>query len=121
MGARSQVPYYCSSVFKVPPAILLIVIKKTTPIAENRELFILGSHPLRVHFSSVYYSSPAKRLVDVKLDLYSKVTASAFSNGGSINLFDYAQGFVDSFSVGFIHLAKGKVMNLDLERSPIKM
>ena len=67
-----------------------IMIEEATPIAEDRKLLILESHPLRIHFADVHHASPAQRLVDVQLDSHSKKIAAAFSSRGSVNLFDGA-------------------------------
>ena len=66
------------------------MIEEATPIAEDRKLLILESHPLRIHFADVHHASPAQRLVDVQLDSHLKKMAAAFSSRGSVYLFDGA-------------------------------
>lgn len=99
----------CSATFRPKSTVFLIVVEKSTPVAKNWKLLGLKSHPLWLCFSGVHHSSSAQGLGDIQLDSHPEVATPAFSSRGSINMFNRAQGFPDSFGNGLIHEAKERL------------
>ena len=96
------------------------MVEVFTLVAKYWKLLVLESHPFWFCFADVHHSSSAQGLGDIDLDSHSEVTTLTFSNRGTVDLLNSAQGFSDSFGSGFIHVAEGKIVHLDPKRGFVK-